>query len=335
MLRIPASLDPAPALIAPRRAADESAREGKLRGSKNRRRKKSARAEDFAWEEEPKSSRTGNAGKEPTGLLVTGAVALLVLIGAGVFLAMNGGIKPIIHPAGQAAKRPAEVKNPDEAVVPPAAQRSEAVLLTEADSLARKFLEATTVEELLPLVRNPEVAEARMRGFYPAGKIEAPGMHPLDSGVVVSVRDKLVSLAVRTRDFEENSIAFIDTPQGLKVDWESWVGWSEISWKEFMATKPTSGHVFRVILARVDYYNFAFTDDQKWQSYRLESPDHEHAVYAYAEKGSVLNGRIHTDMDTKSLNLMLSLRFPAGATSSNQVEIERFVAEGWVEEDSP
>jgi hypothetical protein len=31
---------------------------------------------------------------------------------------------------------------------------------------------------------------------------------------------------------------------------------------------------------------------------------------------------------------MLSLKFPAGATSNNQVEIERFVAEGWVEEDS-
>jgi hypothetical protein len=33
---------------------------------------------------------------------------------------------------------------------------------------------------------------------------------------------------------------------------------------------------------------------------------------------------------------MLSLKFPAGTTSANQVEIERFVAEGWVEEaDSP
>ena len=99
-----------------------------------------------------------------------------------------------------------------------------------------------------------------------------------------------------------------------------------------MATKPTSSHVFRVILAPVDYYNFEFTDDQKWQSYRLESPDHEHALYGYAEKGTALNGNILTDKDTKRINLMLSLKFPAGATSGHQVEIERYVAEGWVEE---
>lgn len=311
---------------------DESAREGKSRGSKNRRRKKAGGTENLAWDEEPKSSRAGDAGKEQTGLLLIGGVALLVLIGAGVFLAMSGGIKPIVHSLGQVAEPPAAVRSPEEVIAPPA-QRGEAALLAEAEPLARKFLEATTVEELLPLVRNPEVAEARMRGFYPGGKVEAPGMQPVGPGAGLSVRDKLVSLAVRTRDFEEKSLAFIDTPQGLKIDWESWVGWSEISWKEFMAIKPTSGHVFRVILAPVDYYNFEFADDQKWQSYRLESPDHEQAVYGYAEKGTVLNGRIHTDKDTKSINLMLSLKFPAGATSNNQVEIERFVAEGWVEED--
>lgn len=269
------------------------------------------------------------------GLLLIGGVVMLVVVAAGVFLAMNGGIRPIVHPEGQVAVPSVMVKNPDEAVIPPVVRRSEAALQAEAEPLARKFLEATTVEELLPLVRNPEIAEARMRGFYPGGKVEASGMQPLGPGVGLSVRDKFVSLAVRTRDFEEKSLAFIDTPQGLKIDWESWAGWSEISWKEFMATKPASGHVFRVILTPVDYYNFEFSDDQKWQSYRLESPDHDYALYGYAEKGTVLNGRILTDKDTKKMNLILSLKFPAGATSNNQVVIERFVAEGWVEEDSP
>lgn len=315
---------------------DESARERKPRGSKNRRRKKTGSAENFAWEDEPKSLRARNNGKDQTGLLLIGGVALLVLVAAGVFLAMTGGIRPIVQPAGHVALPPAAARNSGEVVIPPVVRRSEAALQAEAEPLARRFLEATTVEELLPLVRNPEVAEARMRGFYPGGKVEAPGMQTLSPGAGLSVRDKLVSLAVRTRDFEEKSLALFDTPQGLKIDWESWAGWSEISWKEFMATKPTSGHVFRVILAPVDYYNFEFTDDQKWQSYRLESPDHEHAVYGYAEKGTVLNGRILTDKDTKNINLMLSLKFPAGATSNNQVEIERFVTEGWVEEaDSP
>lgn len=331
MLRVPTSLDTPPPLIAPQRVEDGPTQVGKSHASKSRRRKKSGRSEDFAWEHLPRSSRQRDKGKGQTGLLLTGGIGLLALIATGVFFAMNGGNKPL----GQMVAAPAAVSHPNGAVIPPATHRSDAALLSDAESQARKFLEATTVEELLPLVRNPAVAEARMRGFYPGGKIEAPGMQALGAGEALSVRGKFVSLAVRTRDFEEKSLAFIDTPQGLKIDWESWAGWSEISWKEFMATKPTRSHVFRVILAPVDYYNFEFTDDQKWQSYRLESPDHEHSVYAYAEKGTVMNGKIHLDGDTKNIILMLSLKFPAGATSNNQVEIERFVAEGWVEEDSP
>jgi hypothetical protein len=338
MLRIPTSTDtPPPLIAAARREGEPPAADGKSRGSQSRRRKKAGGAENYSWEQVPKSSRTGGSEeKRQMRLMLVGGASLFAVIVVGVILLMNGGTKPVVRPVGEVAAPHGTVKNAEESPLPPAIRRSEASLLSEAGSLARKFLEATTVEELLPLVRNPAVAEARMRGFYPGGKIEAPGMMPLGAAGGFAVRDKLVSLVVRTRDFEEKSLAFIDTPQGLKIDWESWAGWSEISWKEFMATKPTSGHVFRVILAPVDYYNFEFTDDQKWQSYRLESPDHEHAVYGYAGKGTVLNGRLHPDKDTKSINLMLSLKFPAGTTSANQVEIERFVAEGWVEEaDSP
>jgi hypothetical protein len=144
-------------------------------------------------------------------------------------------------------------------------------------------------------------------------------------------KDKLYSIPVVTRDQETKSLAFVDTPEGLKIDWESWVGWSEVSWEEFRSTKPVAGHVFRVVLSPVDYYNFDFTDDRKWQSYRLESPDKEHAVYGYVEKGSLLDGQVHLDGDKKNVLMMLSLKFPPDARSDSQVEIERFVCEGWVE----
>ncbi|MEO7098882.1 MAG: hypothetical protein ABI162_05940, partial [Luteolibacter sp.] len=81
-----------------------------------------------------------------------------------------------------------------------------------------------------------------------------------------------------------------------------------------------------------DYYNFDFNDDMKWQSYRLVSPDGEHAIYGYVEKSSLLDGRIRPNADVKSTPLMLSLKFPPGSTSSNQVLIDQFITEGWVEE---
>ncbi len=254
-------------------------------------------------------------------MLLIGGGLLFTVIVAGVAVSMIGGNAPVV------AVKPV--------VSPPVAKdlpRSAAELTREAEVLARKFLNAGNVDEMLGTVRKPEVAGSRMRKFYPEGKIEASGLSQFNSGAGLVTRGKLHSFPVLTRDHEERSLAFIETPQGLKIDWESWVGWSEIPWREFLANKPAGSHVFRVILTSVDYYNFGFSDDQKWQSYRLESPDREHTVYGYVEKNSALDAKLRPTADGQSILMTLALKFPPDAPSDSQVEIERLVCEGWVEE---
>lgn len=211
-----------------------------------------------------------------------------------------------------------------------------AALEKEAESLARGFLEATSVEEMLRLVRNPEVAEARMRRFYPGGKIAAPGLSQFNSGEVSYSQGSVHSFEVVTGDQVAKVLAVVGTPQSLKIDWESWVGWSDIPWSEFLAAKPAESHVFRVLLTPLDYYNFEFSDDTKWQSYRLESPDGEHAVYGYVEKDSPLDLKLRPNSGDAAIPLMLALKFPAAiasATASDaQVLIDRIIRDGWVEE---
>lgn len=253
-------------------------------------------------------------------MLIAGGL-LFSLIVAGVVVSMVGGKAPVV------AVKPVA---PLPVVADP--QRTAEELVREAEVLARKFLNAATVDEMLTTVRNPELAESRMRAFYRDGKIEAPGMSQFNSGAALVTRGKLHSFPVLTRDHEERSLAFIETPQGLKIDWESWVGWSDMPWKDFLSTKPWGSHVFRVILASVDYYNFGFSDDTKWQCYRLESPDREHAVYGYAEKNSALDAKLRPNAGEQTVQMTLALKFPPDAKSDSQVEIERLVCEGWVEE---
>lgn len=332
-MRIPTAADATPPLLAPVRrvAAGEPAADGEPRKlKKHRRGKKAGGSESHSWEHSH-SKHAARGEKRQMRQMLFGGAALFSFIVAGVVFSMNRGGKAVAPPVTTPVV--AETKP---LAAPPVVERSEASVLAEAEPLARKFLEATTVDELLPLVRNPAVAEARMRAFHPDGKVVAPGLSEFNSGGSVSIRGKFVSLAVMTRDHEERSLAFMETPHGLKIDWESWVGWSDISWEAFLTSKPVDGHVFRVTVSAVDYYNFGFTDESKWRSYRLLSADREHSIYGYVEKGSLLEHRIHIDGDAKSAALMLSLKFPAGATSNSQVEIERLVAEGWVEEgDSP
>lgn len=262
---------------------------------------------------------------------LAGGAILLVLIIGGVVASMNGGrrtgdiasIQPIA-PVEEGPK-PLETGPVAETV------RSDVSVLAEAEPLAREFLEATTIEQILPLVRDPEAAEVHMRRFYPEGKVEAPGMAKFNSSGVVTMLGPFRSIMVTTRDFETKPLVFTDSPGEMKIDWEAWVGWSDMPWHEFRASKPSKGQVFRVHLSAVDYYNFDFKDDSKWQSYRLESPDQKHAIYGYVERGSTLDQRIRPNADTKSMALMLSLKFPEAVSSDDQVEIERFVNEGWVE----
>ena len=105
-------------------------------------------------------------------------------------------------------------------------ERSEASLLALAEPLARKFLEATTVDNIL-LVRNPAVAEARMRAFYPEGKIEAAGLSKFNSGG--SPRDpRGISCRLPSDSRPGGKIHGLrGNPPGVQINWESWAAWSE------------------------------------------------------------------------------------------------------------
>lgn len=338
MLRIPTAADNPPLLMAPLRRVQDSASETTAElgvMTKRRKSRKGGGAENHSWEQQPRSSRAGTREKRQMQFMLAGGAVLFALILGGVFFSMSGSGKQPAPPVAKGGEAHGIPQKPVETTEPPVIARGEAALLAEAEPLARKFLEAKTVEEMLPLVRDPDVAEKRMRAFYQEQGISPPGLSRLDPSGGAAVRGKMVSIVVVTRDFERKSIAFLDTPQGLKVDWESWAGWSEMWWNDFRSKKPTEGHVFRVILSPVVYYNFAFVDESKWKSYRLESPDGEHSIFGYVGKDSMLEQQIRLDADTKKLSVMLSLKFPAGSTADNQVEIDRFVSEGWVEDEKP
>ena len=330
LLKIPQPGDRPSPLIVPLRAPvveQEPAPAEAPRTGGNRRRKKRARkTDDQSWDSSAVVSRSSGKGeKRQMFWMLAGGGTLFALILGFVLVAMLGGNK--IDPA---AGIPAVVPP----IVLPAVPEtmSDAAFLTAAEPLARKFLEAKGVDEMLPLVRNPDTAAPRMRGFYQDGKIKASGMAEFNTTSFVTRMDSAMCVQIRTPDFEDKFLAFFETADGLRIDWESWAGWSEMSWEAFMAAKPATAHVFRVRLSNVDYYNMAFADDAKWQSFLLESPDGSQALYGYAENGTSLVASLKPTPDVKWIPLMLSLRYPPNATSSKQVIIEKIISESWVEE---
>lgn len=262
-------------------------------------------------------------------LMLMGGATLFALILGWVFVSLNGGPQAVVSSDfGADPVAPAAVA---EAGKPTRTARGDKEFLAEAEPMAGVFLNAATVDEILPLVRDPAVAEARIRDFYPDEKIKAAGLSYFNTQGNVLTLGEVRSVVIRTRDHEDRALAFVETPDGLKIDWESWVGWSEMPWESFLSSKPGTAHLFRVNLSPVEYYNFEFADESKWQSYRLESPDKEHAIYGYAPKGSVLSAKLRPEDESQKSALMLALKFPPVSSTSTQVEIESLRGDGWVE----
>ncbi len=310
MLKIPSAADVTPPLMAPLRTVEE---------------------ERFSPEEMEEIEQASRIEESSSPWLLVGGgfvIAGLFAVGAMVFLA---GKRTAVHPA---------LTSPITAIPETTApklhkleDRGEAALTTALKPLAVKFLEATTVAQWLSLVRNPEAVESKIRAFYPDGRIEPLGLGEFNMGDAMAVQDPWVTVTLRTGKQEARSMAFVMTPDGFKIDWESWAGWSEMTWDKFLETRPAVPQRFRVNVFPTDYYNFAFSDDLKWQSYRLESTDGEHSIYGYVEKGSELAKQIHLDKDAKQIPMILSLKFPEGGTSNGQVVIDKFIADGWVEKE--
>lgn len=324
-------------------AAPQEAEAAPAAGDLHRRRVRKRRSsgsgdgEGPSWEHGTRGAyRSGRSERRRMAWMLAGGVGLfLVIVGGIVFALRNGGGDETVSSGGPLPAPPVVDAGPaktDKPEVPKLMNRPEAVLLAEAETLARKFLTAKEPADLLRVVRDPATAEARLRREYPTGRIDPPGMAEFNSGRSVNYGDHSMAVDVRTADFSLRQMDFVETSAGLRVDWESWVGWCDLPWSEFLQQRPVAPTVFRVLLRKVDYYNFGFTDDVKWRSYRLESQDGEAVVYAYVERGGVLDQRIQLDPDAKLTRLTLKLRFPEGAPAqSNQVLIDDLVTEGWVE----
>jgi hypothetical protein len=214
-------------------------------------------------------------------------------------------------------------------------RRSQAEFLSLAKPMAETFLAATTIDQIFPLVRDGEKMKSKIFDFYPNGKIKATSLYKFNASNQVSYKDSFAAVSILTTDFESRQLAFVDGKDGLKIDWESWVGWSQFPWDKLIEAKRIRPTLIRTNLRTVDYYNFYFADDSKWRAYRLASPDGAHTLYGYVERGSLLDERLRPSEKSVSVAVTLTVRFPDVPETTNQVVIHDLISDGWLLPEKP
>ena len=227
----------------------------------------------------------------------------------------------------------------------------------DAKRLVREFLAADSVEGRVPYVRHPVATLPRMREFYNREPLRPRtvekffakmGIERIDGTDFFWLHTELDDLSVRTAAFEV-------TADALKLDWESFVNYSEIPWADFLTEEVTGPHDFRVVARAEEYYNFAYTDREKYICVFLTDPDELDHCWGYADRSSVVGQTwseiLHTgdaqetalvehpdfgtfEFPTKKEkpkhHMILRLRFDEAGKGHKQVLIDSVVSHFWI-----
>jgi hypothetical protein len=229
----------------------------------------------------------------------------------------------------------------------------EAPQVAEAQAVLAKYLQAANWHERLSFVFEPERVEALMQRQYEERQVQDPEHgRLLAAGLITADTSKVLNLqfTCTTRPDVGMRANFHRNRNGaLKLDWESWVAWSEKPWPEFKKDRSQIEVVMRAIASESNYYNYEFSENWRWLAVKLRSPDGLHNVTGYVERNSMLGialanligvplpHKLPDGTPMPALNLpgakaLLTLRlaFPNQAQSDHCVKIVGLLADRWL-----
>ncbi|MDB6131849.1 MAG: hypothetical protein JWM59_92 [Verrucomicrobiales bacterium] len=283
--------------------------------------------EDTEW-----GSKTTPEETARTRRVVTLALAVMLLIagGVGVYV-MRHAFEPPVKDTTTTETTEDPMKNVQDARV-----------------VLKRFLAAGSIDQMLAEVRHPEITRPRMERYFANRKITPLGIrNESASWGEVSVDGKnFISNAMELDDFDIRSVSLELFPGGPpKVDWESFVNWSDIPWADFLSHPPDDAIEFRVSAVQDDYYSGAFAGREfDMLCFKLRSPKKSQYefCYGYCDKNSEVGSQIlvmqrrarqarKVDEKGKPMaNCLLRLRFTPEGKKYNQVMIEKMINQGWV-----
>ncbi len=206
-----------------------------------------------------------------------------------------------------------------------------------AEAFAIEYFLAEGLEEKLRYVSKPETIRPLAAEFYARpentslAQSKPDATAPRSVGILVDGRSFVI---VDVVDGDSNHATPVELLEdgAMRIDWETSVLYSSMSWPDFVTQRPTEAIPFRVRCEPADYFNPPYENDKLYRSFRLTPP---------REDGEILYGFLSTDAPLTPYlysllasqggfgNLILEIRFPEKGFK-NCVEIVSIVAEGWL-----
>ncbi|MBB23819.1 MAG: hypothetical protein CMN04_13185 [Roseibacillus sp.] len=253
-------------------------------------------------------------------------VVLLILLGVWGVATLNNG-------AGHLRSREAaaDTWNERSALETVSAERWLERLEVRMDA----YLRASSVEEKARYVRDRGRVLPLMKDYYLR--------HPLTAekvSVIKNIRPTEVGkrpffvVEVAVEGEEELGLLLVeDCEDGeLRFDWESEVTYQPVEIASYIENKPTESMAFRAYAQLDSFYSFEFSDQSRYQSFKLTFREDEEFLFGYADRSSVEGRGLLALLEEKEegLPVLVQLRFSQDTKSVRSVLIEKVLATSWV-----
>lgn len=200
--------------------------------------------------------------------------------------------------------------------------------------VAENFLKAKTLEERVKLVRNQSQDLPHMQRYYEKHPDEVYEFSNIDVIPIETINPQYCGFRITMLDGAVRLLGLERTVDGYRVDWPSWVVYSEMDFEEMREKRPELPVLCRVFAVTDDYYNYDFADARRFHCYRLETPNSNALpLYGYVDKQSPMASemaRIQELARGGKLPLVVRLAYPAKSKNPNQVWITDLVSNGWM-----
>jgi hypothetical protein len=242
----------------------------------------------------------------------------------GMYVAVALGVIGIVFIASSAYKG-------DKKLPPVVAGQEEKWIGPGHEVVAENFTKAATHEERLKWVRDPERVSASMKAFFEEGAGAKEKILGLDEmGATMNRNYTFARYQVRLDNEKSRMLAVVLGGQEAKVDFECYARSGTASWEDLLSGKTSESTETRVIMVKDEHYLFEFSDEKKWKSFLITSPDTEMPMHVYAERGSETEkSLIEIGLDTEK-RVTIGLRSLGESYKRRQFEVTQLLTPGWV-----
>jgi hypothetical protein len=200
-------------------------------------------------------------------------------------------------------------------------------------SSLEEFLNSDDIEAKIKLSRSSERVIPLMRKYYqnyddgPIAFRRISSAGEKGTGII----DGFYLIKVSFPDFSILPVILAFEKDRIVVDWESFVGYSEITLSEFISKKPRNSTLMRLNATSDNYFNYQFQEDI-YRCLYLRNPEDTEAVYGYIERGSRADDQLSRIIEYgQSIRfLTLKIQYPKKLGGKNQVIIDEILTSGWL-----